>query len=63
MSNYRYYIQNEPKSIRRFTDETAERYDSGESKWTSHCAKEETCITTRDKQVSVAEAHEFINTL
>ncbi len=58
--NFRYYIQQEPKGVRRYAKDIAERWDSGGKKWTKHCATEESCILTKDKKVSESEAVEFI---
>ena len=57
--SYRYYIQRDPEGIRRYTDETAERWDKDARKWTTQCAAEETCITTKDRLVTEAEALRF----
>lgn len=60
---YRYYIQNHPKGVRRYSDSGAQRWDTSVGEWATHCASEEACHLTKDKRVTENEALRLIETL
>lgn len=60
-THFRYCLQKDPKSLRRFTDEKKERWDARNREWTHKCADERSCQLTSDREVSADEALAFIS--